>query len=148
MLANDSDPQGLTLSATLLTDPANGTLSFNSDGSFTYTPDSGYLGTDSFTYEASDGYLSSAPTTVSITVGPATLTWVGPAGSTGSTGGNGNWTDPDWTGATLTLTYPDATVSAIVNTPSVVQVTSNQAAYALALSNGGEVSVGPAPSSR
>ena len=41
------------------------------------------------------------------------------------------------------MPYPDATVSAIVNTPSDVQVTSNQAAYTLAISNGGEVAVGP-----
>ena len=122
----------------MLTEPADGTLSFSSDGSFTYTPDSGYLGPDSFTYEATNGYASSAPTTVSIAVGPATMTWIG-GGATGSTG---NWTDPQWSGATFTLLYPNNTVSAIVDTPSDVQVTSNQAAYSLAIGNGGEVAVG------
>ena len=139
VLANDTDPQGLSLSATLLTDPADGTLSFGSDGSFNYTPNSGYLGPDSFTYEATDGYASSGPTTVSINVVPATMTWVGGPGGTGSTG---EWTNPQqWSGADLP--YPDATVSAVVDTPSVVQVTSNQTANALAISNGGEVAVGP-----
>lgn len=39
VLANDSDPDGDKLSAVLVTPPENGTLAFNSDGSFVYTPD-------------------------------------------------------------------------------------------------------------
>jgi autotransporter-associated beta strand protein len=142
VLANDTDPQGLPLTATLVTEPADGTLSFNSDGSFTYTPDSGYIGPDSFTYEATNGYVSSPTQSVQITVNSGTMIWEGGTGGTGSTGSTGNWTASQWSGATSTMPYPDATVSAIVNTPSVVQVTSNQAAYALSLSNGGEVAVG------
>jgi len=42
-----------------------------SDGTFTYTPDAGFTGTDSFTYVANDGTLDSAVTTVTITVDPA-----------------------------------------------------------------------------
>jgi hypothetical protein len=44
----------------------------NADGSFTYTPASGYSGPDSFAYTASDGTASSAPATVSLTVKPQT----------------------------------------------------------------------------
>ncbi len=132
VLAGDVDPQGLSLSATVLTGPANGTLSFNSDGSFTYTPDSGYLGPDSFTYEASNAYASSAPTTVSITVSPPALTW---------TGSTGNWTDGTWGAGG---SYPGTTVNATVGgSGSVVNVTSDQAAYALAVQSGGQVAVGP-----
>src|SRR5436190_2315522 len=49
--------------------PAHGTLSLNSDGSFSYTPALNYNGPDSFTYKANDG-LADSPTnaTVSITV--------------------------------------------------------------------------------
>src|SRR5262249_47110942 len=38
VLGNDSDPDGERLTATLVTRPTNGTLQFNADGSFTYTP--------------------------------------------------------------------------------------------------------------
>jgi hypothetical protein len=48
-------------------------LQLNSDGSFTYTPNAGFLGADSFTYEADDGILDSAPATVTMTVIPAWL---------------------------------------------------------------------------
>ena len=46
----------------------HGILSFNADGSFTYTPDPNYHGVDSFTYTATDGLLVSNTATVTITV--------------------------------------------------------------------------------
>jgi hypothetical protein len=52
--------------------PSNGTLSFNADGSFTYTPNAGFVGTDSFTYLANDSKVNSDPATVNITVNPPT----------------------------------------------------------------------------
>lgn len=48
--------------------PANGTLTFNSDGSWSYTPDSNFHGTDSFTFTASDDTETSSPATVTLTV--------------------------------------------------------------------------------
>jgi len=68
VLANDTDPDGQTLMAMLVTSPAHGTLSFNANGSFTYTPSSPYVGSDAFTYAASDGLATSNPATVTITV--------------------------------------------------------------------------------
>ena len=68
VLANDTDADGDMLTAVFLTDPANGTLVLTENGSFTYTPDAGFTGTDTFTYRASDGALQSANTTVTITV--------------------------------------------------------------------------------
>ena len=68
VLANDSDPDGESLQAAVVTDVADGTLSLLADGSFDYQPDPGFEGTDSFTYEASDGNLTSPPATVNITV--------------------------------------------------------------------------------
>ena len=47
MLANDKDPDGDPITAVLVTQPADGTLTFNADGSFTYTPATGFSGTDS-----------------------------------------------------------------------------------------------------
>ena len=66
-----TDAEGDPLTASLVSGPEHGTLTFNADGSFTYTPASGYTGTDSFTYQASDGLLSSNTSTVSIDVAPA-----------------------------------------------------------------------------
>ena len=51
----DTDPDGDKLFASLASAPANGNVVLNSDGSFSYTPNSGFVGTDTFTYKASDG---------------------------------------------------------------------------------------------
>ncbi len=68
VLANDSDADGDQLTASLASGPSNGTLTLNSDGTFTYTPTSSFIGTDSFTYTASDGILTSSPAKVTIQV--------------------------------------------------------------------------------
>ena len=70
VLANDDDPDDKPqpLTAIKVSDPAHGTLSFNANGSFSYTPDDDYFGPDSFTYQASDGQDLSLVTTVSLTV--------------------------------------------------------------------------------
>ena len=71
VLANDTGPAGLPLTPILVSNPAHGTLIFNGDGSFTYTPTAGYLGTDSFSYRDSDGANQSAAATVTFVVNPA-----------------------------------------------------------------------------
>jgi hypothetical protein len=86
VLGNDSDPDGDTLTATLVDGPANGSLSLNVDGSFSYTPNAGFTGSDSFTYKASDATTDSNTATVSITVKDATPTVAVAAG--GSCGAN------------------------------------------------------------
>jgi large repetitive protein len=70
VLDNDSDPDGDTLMAVLVSGPAHGTLAPNADGSFDYTPAANFNGSDSFTYRASDGSLESNIAKVSITVTP------------------------------------------------------------------------------
>ena len=70
VLANDTDPDGDSLTATLVTGPAHGTLALNADGSFTYTPAAGFTGSDSFTYVASDGSALGNVVTVTIAVAP------------------------------------------------------------------------------
>jgi VCBS repeat-containing protein len=77
VLANDTDPNGLTLSAVLLKGPTNGTMTLNPDGSFSYAPQAGFIGTDTFTYQATDasGPLESA--TVSLAVGVPSVTVTG-----------------------------------------------------------------------
>jgi VCBS repeat-containing protein len=68
VLANDSDGDGDTLTAALVSGPAHGTLTFNDDGSFVYTPAAHYSGLDSFTYQVTDGEGASKTTTVNLTV--------------------------------------------------------------------------------
>ena len=68
VLANDTQADGAALSAVKVSDPSHGSLTLNSDGSFTYTPNAGYHGTDSFTYKANNGFFDSGPATVTITV--------------------------------------------------------------------------------
>ena len=45
-----------------------GPFRINADGSFTYTPATGYFGSDSFTYHSGNGFLDSNIVTVSITI--------------------------------------------------------------------------------
>ena len=68
LLANDSDLDSTTLSASKLTNPVHGTLTLNADGSFVYQPAAGYAGEDSFTYRISDDTASSNVATVRLTV--------------------------------------------------------------------------------
>lgn len=68
VLANDSDANGDTLTASMITAPANGALTLNGNGSFTFTPTANYTGADSFTYRVSDGSLFSANATVTLTI--------------------------------------------------------------------------------
>ena len=71
VLANDTDADANPLTAILVTGPANGTLTLNANGTFTYTPTANYNGTDNFTYRANDGTINSATTaTVTLTITP------------------------------------------------------------------------------
>ena len=67
VLANDSDPDGDTISIASVGTPANGTAAISS-GKIVYTPKAGFSGTDSFTYTISDGKGGTATATVSVTV--------------------------------------------------------------------------------
>jgi len=68
VLGNDTDPENDPLSAILNVSPIHGELTLNANGSFVYTPDPNYNGTDSFTYHARDGALNSNIATVTITI--------------------------------------------------------------------------------
>lgn len=70
VLGNDSDPDGEALTLKVLTNPSNGKLTQNADGSFTYTPNREFNGTDSYTYEICDAKGLCDTATVTITVTP------------------------------------------------------------------------------
>jgi len=97
VLANDIDVDDTTLSATLLSSPVHGSLSFAANGSFTYDPEPGFFGTDTFTYRAHDPSGPGGTATVTIGIGtpeqtvlvPLEDTYVRVSGSTTTFG-----TDP------------------------------------------------------
>jgi VCBS repeat-containing protein len=94
VLSNDSDPDGdpLTVNTTPITPPANGSLTLNGDGSYTYIHDGSQTTSDAFVYEVSDGNGGTATATVNLTVTAVPRVHVvSPDGSTGySTSGGRN----------------------------------------------------------
>jgi hypothetical protein len=68
VLGNDSDIDGDPLQAILVNGPSNGSLTLNPDGSFVYTPNTGFFGGDSFAYKVSDSGLDSSTVTVMLFV--------------------------------------------------------------------------------
>ena len=115
VLSNDSDPDADPLTAVLDAGPSSGALTLNADGSFTYTPNANFNGSDQFTYHASDGTASSSTVAVSITVDPvndAPVFTVGPDQNANSPAGPQSvpgWATgisagpPDEAGQTLTF---------------------------------------------
>jgi hypothetical protein len=67
---NDLDVDNNALTATLLNNASNGSVLDNNDGTFSYTPDANFNGSDSFTYTLSDGNGGNATGTVIITIKP------------------------------------------------------------------------------
>ncbi|TAF01390.1 MAG: DUF4347 domain-containing protein [Oscillatoriales cyanobacterium] len=68
VLSNDTDANSDPLSASLVTGPTKGAIALKSDGSFNYTPNTGFVGSDTFTYKANDGKVDSGTATVTINV--------------------------------------------------------------------------------
>ncbi|WP_224365732.1 Ig-like domain-containing protein [Hyalangium versicolor] len=92
-----SDPDGDTLSFTITSQPAHGTLT-GTPPNLTYTPEANYSGSDSLSFTVSDGLETSAVATVSITVTPVNDA---PAAEAQSL------TVPKGTATTITLTAVD-----------------------------------------
>ena len=66
---NDTDPNSFALTVSAVSPPANGTATVNTGGTgITYTPASGFVGTDTFSYWIADGHNGGATATETITV--------------------------------------------------------------------------------
>lgn len=112
---NDREFLGDTFQWQSNTTPANGTLVFNTDGTFTYAPNAGFVGMDSFIYTVTDDGGLSSTATVSITVSDRVWyidsslgvngdgTSVSPFNSLAAVNGAGGAGDPDQSGDTLFL---------------------------------------------
>ncbi|MGH8126999.1 MAG: Ig-like domain-containing protein [Gammaproteobacteria bacterium] len=107
--ATDADGNPLTFS--IFAKPGHGSVTLNdaSKGTYTYTPNQGYAGSDSFTFKANDGQADSNTATISITVkaAPPPLPPPPPPRPRGGGGGSGSF---GWLGLftllSLALTGP------------------------------------------
>jgi hypothetical protein len=70
VLTNDSDPNSnaLTVSTTPVQAPSNGTVVLNANGTYTYTPNPNFVGTDVFKYQVCDNGVPSMCTTATVTI--------------------------------------------------------------------------------
>jgi outer membrane protein OmpA-like peptidoglycan-associated protein len=151
VLANDSDPDGDTLTITGTTAPANGTVSIV-NGEIVYTPNAGFTGTDTFTYTVSDGNGHETTASVTVTVvapnsAPAAVddTASTNVGQPVTINVLGNDTDPD--GDTLSIistTSPANGTASIVNgeivyTPNAGFTGTDTFTYTITDGNGYEV---------
>lgn len=74
VLVNDTDADGDTIFIDSVTQPANGTAVTNPNGTVTYTPNTGFSGSNSFTYTVRDftGGMDTATVTVTVSGGSST----------------------------------------------------------------------------
>jgi predicted extracellular nuclease len=70
VLSNDLDANGDALTAALVSGTSNGLLSLNIDGSFNYSPNANFYGSDGFSYQVCDPLIRCAVAAVTITVNP------------------------------------------------------------------------------
>ena len=130
VLANDSDPDGDDLSVSSASDPANGTTTVNADNTVTYTPDAGFVGTDTFTYTAFDGEWEDTAT-VTVTVEERPNTAPVPNDDTVTTARNtavtiavlANDHDPDGDELTVTDVTQPSSGTAVANADNTVTYT-------------------------
>jgi len=90
LLANDTDPDGDTLTVTAVGNPANGTVQLNGNN-VVFTPQTGFTGDASFEYTVSDG-TETATATVAVTVNPTPGVTVNPTGGLVTTEARGTAT--------------------------------------------------------
>ncbi|WP_426571153.1 DUF4214 domain-containing protein [Aquihabitans sp. McL0605] len=76
VLANDTDPGGHPLTASIVTGAQHGLVALRDDGSFTYTATAGYSGPDFFAYRAFDGTDLSDTVLANIQVATPTQAYV------------------------------------------------------------------------
>ena len=70
VLFNDTDVENSSLTVTLVSNTNNGTLTLNTDGTFSYEHDGSETTSANFAYKVNDGNLDSNTATVNITVNP------------------------------------------------------------------------------
>ncbi len=110
---NDVDPSGSVFTTTTL--PTNGSVTLNDDGTYTYTPNTSFSGTDTFGYtvcEPTPNQALCSTATVTVTVGSNTVT---PQPDSSTT--------PFATPVTTDVVANDTTIAAPLNPASVTVTT-------------------------
>ncbi|HEX6164790.1 MAG TPA: Ig-like domain-containing protein [Vicinamibacterales bacterium] len=127
--ANDADVDSASLTWTRLTDPSKGSVAFNADGSYTYTPNVNECGADSFTYSVSDGSLSDEATvTIAIACvndAPVANDAAAATDEDSAAGGQLTSSDVDGPSATYSLGGGASNGSAVVNADGTFTYTPN-----------------------
>jgi cold shock CspA family protein len=101
VLGNDTDLDAENLTAILVAAPEHGVVTLAADGSFTYTPATGFSGGDKFVYAATDAIGAEATATVVINVLPPVAAAVAPAIDDGPRGEIVTASAPTWIAADL-----------------------------------------------
>ena len=112
VLKNDTDPEKDALSILSKTTPGHGTVVINADSTLTYTPTTGYSGSDSFSYTISDGNGNTSTANVDITimaVNPFSAVTLRPWFLIGDAIGDGKWNNS--TGGLGVSIYPLSVVT-------------------------------------
>lgn len=91
VLGNDFDPDGDTVSVTGAGNGANGSVS-TTDSSVSYSPNPGFVGTDSFTYSITDGFGGTASAQVTVTISAAPSFPAAPSNPSAAAESNGTVT--------------------------------------------------------
>ena len=125
-----TDLDGPTLTYALGVQAANGTVVVNTDGTYTYTPNPNFNGSDSFTFTANDGTIGSDTATVTLTVNAVNDA---PVAQDGSASGNEDTpisgtvvaTDVDSPTLTYALGVQAANGTVVVNTDGTYTYTPN-----------------------
>ncbi|WP_129338619.1 beta strand repeat-containing protein [Cellulomonas endophytica] len=127
LTGNDSDPDSDSLTATVTTGPAHGTVTLAADGTGTYTPAAGWSGTDTFTYTISDGHGGTDTATVTVRVNGSPDAVDDTASTAGDTAVDvtvlGNDSDPDGDALDVTTTTAPTHGAATVLTGGLVRYT-------------------------
>lgn len=132
IILSGSDVEAGSLSYSVVTGPAHGTLS-GTVPNLSYTPNANYIGSDSFSFKVNDGSVDSAPATVAITMAPVNDVPVAVndmATTVKNTAVNisvlANDSDVDGDALTVTSTTPSAGGSiAIINGGTAIRFTPN-----------------------
>jgi large repetitive protein len=126
VMANDTDPNGLPLTAILVAGPQHGTLTLASNGGFTYVHDGSSAPIDTFEYKVSNGTLESNVTQVQIGIGagggpqpPPTPKFTSPDHTTFTAGTSNSFT------IITTPAHPTSTITKSGSTPAGVTFTDN-----------------------
>jgi len=142
LLANDSDLDGDALLVLNFTPPSNGIMNLLTDGSFTYTPDAGFVGSEVLTYTVSDGTVTSTGE-VTINVTPTvepTIIRIGDATGIASPVNPHVWA-PFWTDAAVDITHKAAYTNAAESWTPVLLTASGSAVLSGGDLNGGDLGV-------